>query len=320
MSERPGYFNTLFARFGEGWNRFWFTPSDPLPLAVLRIAVGSIVLYLIATFGFDLRRFFDPQTGLLPLQTVLAVMTQREGVARFSYFDYAPDGLTLQLLHYVGVAIVAAFVVGFQTRITSVLSWLVFLSYFHRGPMLAGISEPVLSFLMLYLCIGPSGAELSVDAALRRRRGPALRPEANWSYLATLSIRLIQVHVTLVYVLMFLGKQSNFVWWNGTAAWWLIARPESALLNLRFLGNHPYVINAWTSTILFFELAFPLLVWNRLARPLLLGLSAFVWLGTALITGLVPFCLAMLVAGLAFVPAEFWRGLTAPRTTTATAA
>ena len=31
------YFKTLSDRFGNAWNRFWFTPSDPITLAVLLV-------------------------------------------------------------------------------------------------------------------------------------------------------------------------------------------------------------------------------------------------------------------------------------------
>jgi hypothetical protein len=315
MNAQPGYFQALASRFAASWNQFWFTPGDPLPLGVLRIGVGLLALYLTATYGFDLRAFFDPQTGLLPLDTVIQILSQTDrGAARFSYFDYATDGTTLQVLHYVGVAVVAAFVVGFQTRITSILTWIVFISYFHRGPHLTTIAEPVVAFLLLYLAIGPSGATLSVDDWLRRRReGDRYRP-APPSYLATVALRLIQVHTGLVYFLIFCGKlQNNDTWWNGTAVWWLIARPESCLVNLRFLADAPYLINLWTLLIVLFELAFALLIWNRTARPLLLGLSAVMMTGTAVLTGLIPFCLAMFLAGLAFVPADSWRTLAARR-------
>lgn len=315
MSDRPGYFSTLVHRFGQGWNQFWFTPSDPISLAAVRIGVGLIALYVVVTYGFDLRRFFDPQVGLLPVDTVVGILQQNDRGVRFSYFDYATDGLMLQILHYLGVGVLVAFTVGWQTRITSVLSWLVFLSYFHRGPLLTSIGEPVLALILLCLGIGPSGAEWSVDAWLRRRRGGEQAGRAPDNYLTTVALRLIQVHLTLIYFLMFLGKlQNGFVWWNGTAAWWLIARPESPLVNLRFLGDLPYVINLWTTAILAFEPTFAILIWNRTARPLLLMLSGAMWFTTALITGLVPFCATILVAGLAFVPGQFWRDRSARST------
>jgi len=306
-SDSDGYFSRLVARFGEAWNRFWFTPSDPISTAVLRIGVGAIVLYSLATYGFELRRFFDPQYGMLPVATVEAMQIQTDRALRFSYLDYATDGTTLQVLHYGGLAVVAAFVVGLFTRVASVLTLVVFLSYYHRAPMLTSVAEPVLAFLLFYLCFAPAGAELSVDAWRRRRFGGAAIA-APYSYAATVSLRLIQVHTALVYFLMFSGKQqNNFSWWNGTAVWWLIARTDSALVNLRGLNEYPYLINLWTTFIFLFEPAFALLIWNRTARPLLLGLSVFAWTGIALITGLVPFSLAMFVAGLSFVSAETWR-------------
>lgn len=307
MSERPGYLTTLLTRFGEGWNRFWFTPSDPLPLGVLRIGVGLIALYLAATYGFDLRRFFDPNTGWLPLETILSIQQQNDRPVRFSIFDYATDGVMLQIFHYAGLAVLAAFVVGWKARISSIGAYVVFLSYFHRAPQITSEVEPVVACLLLYLCVGPCGAALSLDAWLRRRRtGSPVAAEP--SYLATVSLRLIQVHTSLIYFLMFCGQlQGSAVWSEGTAVWWLIARPQSCLVNLRWLADAPYVVNFWTTAILLFEPAFSLLIWNRTARPLMVVLSGGMWLSIALLTGLIPFCTAMFVAGLAFISADTWR-------------
>ncbi|MCE9608068.1 MAG: hypothetical protein K8U03_24545 [Planctomycetia bacterium] len=310
------YFNDACKRFGDGWNRFWFTPIDPLPLAVLRIGVGAIAFYLIALFSFDLIQFFGPG-GILPTEAIKAIYP---AAWRFSYLDSAgpPDVATLQALHYLGLAILAAYTVGLWTRFTSILSLIVFLAYFHRAPMLTSVGEPVIAMLMFYLCFGPAGARLSVDALLRRRRQaktPA-QPVASRSALgersfaAGIVVRLIQTHLALIYFLMFCATmQDNIIWWNGTAVWWLIARPESALLDLRWLSNYPYVINLWTTTIVTFYLLFAVLIWNRTARPLLVVLSAPFWLGIALISGVVPFCWAMFVGGLAFVSAEQWLSL-----------
>ena len=50
----------------RAWEGFWFTPSDPSPLAVIRIAVGIATLAYLASFTGDLARWFGPQ-GLLPV-------------------------------------------------------------------------------------------------------------------------------------------------------------------------------------------------------------------------------------------------------------
>lgn len=325
MNAVTTYLSDVVRKFGDGWNRYWYTPVDPLPAAVLRIGVGSAAFYLVALFSFDLVQFFGSH-GLLPSDAVKAIYPENY---RLSYLEGVPDNSTLRAMHYAGLAVMAAYVVGLWSRVTSVLSLIVFLAYFHRAPMLTAESEPIIAMLMLYLCFAPTGACLSVDSLLRRRReaksttqrAPDRDPLGGRSYAAGISLRLIQTHIALIYFLMFLATMhTNQIWWNGTAVWWLMARPESAMVDLRWLGNYPYVINFWTTAIVVFYGAFAVLIWNRTARPLILALSAPFWLGLAIISGLGPFCWAMFVGGLSFVGAEQWRALCCSKSTTAGAA
>jgi hypothetical protein len=70
------------------------------------------------------------------------------------------------------------------------------------------------------------------------------------------------------------------------------------------MAEYPYLINLWTTFIFFFEPAFAILVWNRTARPLIVGLCIPFWLGIAVLTGMIPFALTMIVASLAFIDAD----------------
>ena len=103
---------------------------------------------------------------------------------------------------------------------------------------------------------------------------------------------------------MALTQLAGQVWWAGEAVWWLMARTESRLVNLTALSGSMYLVNLWTHAIVLFELVFALLVWNRLARPLLLASAILLWVPLALLTGEVSFCMLMLVANLAFLPAS----------------
>ena len=90
----------------------------------------------------------------------------------------------------------------------------------------------------------------------------------------------------------------------GSGVWWLIARRESRLVDLSWLHAIPTLIDVWTHAIVLFELAFPILVWNRLARPLLLALAVVIWTSLALITGDITFAVTLMIAAMAFVPPE----------------
>ena len=329
------YFQTLAEEFGRGWNRFWFAPSDPLTLAVLRIATGLIALYLVATYSPDLDRYFGPN-GLVPLEMVRDLEEKmrdderpalqdvpgqiREAMPRryrFSYLDHVRTANGLRVVHAFGLVTLALFTCGLFTRLTAVASLAVVLSYLHRGPMLTSQVEPILAFVLFYLCLGPSGAACSLDRWLAARRdgqaGSSVLVASPWS---TVSLRLIQVHLTVVYFMMAVGKVGGNFWWSGMAMWFLIARSEQRMVDLTGLHNWPLVVHAWSYAVMFWQTAFSILIWNRLARPLMLGVNALMWALLAPVIGNIPLAVMMVVASIAFVPGDVIREAIGGRRTT----
>jgi hypothetical protein len=301
-----GYFAELTGAIGRGWNRFWFEPADPRPCAVLRIAVGLLAIAHLLTMGIDLEMWYG-RAGLLPPETVTALLGGNQTPNyHFSYLNYLTQPGELWIAHAAALAVAAAFTLGLLTRASGLLTAAAVLAYVHRAPMIAGHVEPVLVFLLLYLCVGPSGSALSLDAWIfKRGKADAADEPSMW---ANLSLRMIQVHVALFYLMMGLTKLYGDAWWGGFAIWHLAAQTQSRPLDLSFLRASEYTINFWTHAIVYFELAFPVLIWNRLARPLLVALSVLIWISLILATGLVTFGLTMIVANAAFLPAEWYRG------------
>jgi hypothetical protein len=115
----------------------------------------------------------------------------------------------------------------------------------------------------------------------------------------------MQVHVAIVYGLMGLSQLTVDTWWIGLGTWWLVARADSRLIDLTWLN--PSLIQLWNYAQLLFEFTFALLIWNRLARPLLLAIGVFMWPLLALATGFGTFAVMMLIANLAFVPSSALR-------------
>lgn len=294
------YFESLAEATGEAWNRWWFTPRDAAHLAALRIALGLILLYWLATLSPDLVLLFGPE-GLLPSDVVLRLMRLTDPVhpGQLSLLLWLDSPAALWTVHAASLVIATAFTVGLFTRISSVLALVVFLTYVHRAPMITGIVEWVLAFALFYMCFAPSGTNFSVD--LWRRSADGTRPRPSPS--ANIATRLLQIHVALVYLMMGITMLSspNQTWWYGEAVWFLIARPESRLADLTWLADHEILINLWSHWIVFYELAFAVFIWNRWARPLLLVLGVPHWLTLAVISGQAPFCLTMLALNLAYV-------------------
>lgn len=311
MRQFTSYLAELSAGIGNSWNRFWFTPADPLPLAVLRIGTGLLGFYFLSSHTADLIRWFGPH-GILPIEAIrdLTSDMRNQTVWRLSYFNFTDAPILLWTLHALGMAILAALTVGFMTRLTSVLSLVVVLSYVHRAPFITGQMEPVLTMLLCYLCLGPAGQRLSVDRLIfggKTRTLPDMS-EASWG--ANVALRLVQVHLSGFYLMMGFSKLAGATWWSGTAAWLLVAQTESRLFDgLDSLHRFEFLVNFLTHAIVLFEISFGVFIWNRLARPLLLMIAIPMWLLLAVLSANLAFCGAMLVANLAFVPADFWRDL-----------
>ncbi len=305
------YFSRLSKGFGQGWNRFWFTPSDPWTVSVLRVVAGVAAVLYLAAYSFGLAEWFGPQ-GWLPVQTVQSVMetTPGEGAAyQYSYLNVIDSPGLLWTVHAAGILVAALFAAGLFTRVTAVLTLIVVLSYIHRAPVLSAQFEPILAMMVFYLCFAPCGRYLSLDRWRKQRGATAVEADRSDapSWAATVSLRLIQIHLAGLYLLMGLSKLGAVTWWEGGATWWLMAQSQSRLVDLTFLRSNVILINAWTHALVLFELTYGVLIWNRLARPLLIAVSVVMWLLTALVTGLIGYCLLMIAAGAAFVPAGVWR-------------
>ena len=274
--------------------------------------MGLAAFYLVVSYTADLVVWFGPE-GLLPVE----VVRQLTGVSRAGPFEAQPAAVRWSFLfladskgllwcaHGVSLLVTLAFALGLFSRVTAVLSLAVVLSYVHRAPMITGPFESVLTMLLFYLCWAPCGARWSVDRWLAERKSPdAQSREVTLSIGANISQRLMQVHLSALYLLMGMSMLAGEVWWAGEAVWWLVARGESRLIDLTFLDRHLLVINLWTHAVVLFPLAFGVFIWNSLARPLLLVLSLLLWVPLALVTGLVSYCGLMLIAGLCFLPAK----------------
>ena len=93
MNLITGYFRDLYRGTTAGWNRFWFSPTDPATLGLIRIFAGSMLFYTHLVWSFDLSAFFG-QTGFLPVQFMHDLHQHANGGPDaplrlvWTYFDY----------------------------------------------------------------------------------------------------------------------------------------------------------------------------------------------------------------------------------------
>lgn len=286
-----------FADVWYAWNQFWFTPVDPATLSLIRLLAGSLLLYTHFIWSFDLTGFIGPD-GYTPI-TFLKSIGQREWSVWSLFFWIKANGL-LWTMHIAALAVFAMLAAGFFSRFAALLAFPLAVSYAHRVTPGAYFGlDKANCMLALYLMLGPCGARYSLDRLWRLRRGDNadLAPSTS----ANLAIRLLQVHLCIVYLFSGLAKVEGATWRLGTAMWWSAANYEYQSLDLTWLANWPLLAAFLTHLTLFWELYYCALVWNRFTRPITLWIAMMIHGGIALFMGMATFGMAMMIANLAFL-------------------
>src|SRR5690606_13791595 len=97
-----------------GWNRFWFTPSDPATLCLLRVFTGAMLFYTHLVWSKDLLGFFGPE-GRLP---VSFAREYNDSTWAWSYLFWFQSPGLLWTVYIVALVILAMFTLGLFTRVT----------------------------------------------------------------------------------------------------------------------------------------------------------------------------------------------------------
>lgn len=294
-----------------GWNRFWFAPANPATLGMIRVLAGAMLLYTHLVWTIDLEAFFGPHGWVTPAANELfnrppnipEVIDDDPFRGRsfvWSIFYFASEPAQIWAVHIAALATFALLTVGLWTRVVAVLAWVFAVSYVQRAQgALFGLDQ-INTMLAMYLMVGPSGACYSLDAWLARRKNaaaPAFPPSTS----ANIAIRLIQLHMCVIYMFAGIGKFVGASWWNGTGLWGGVANLEYQSLDATWLAWWPHLTAFLSHLTVYWEVYYPVLIWPRALRPWMLIIAIPLHLGIALFMGMITFGLVMLIGNLAFV-------------------
>jgi hypothetical protein len=321
----------------RAWNRFWFARIDPTGLGLMRILCGVLALITIVTYSYDLFSYLGPHSWLdqkaqdywrkeAPIWVPEMDWTQQphpaddHGQYIWSIYYHVHDPSSVVVVHAAIVVVLVLFTLGLWTRVTSVLAWVGALQYVQRLPTSMFGMDTMLNILLLYLMIGDSGAALSLDRWLQRRRerrdlGPRADLSLKPSWSANFAIRLVQIHFCIIYLTSGSTKLLGSTWWGATALWLCLANTNFAPMRvylynemLIFLCQHLWLWQLFMTGsaifTLFTEIGFIFLAWRKGWRPIMVTCSVMLHLGIGLIMGLTLFSLLMLVMVFSFVPPD----------------
>ncbi len=275
----------------RAWERFFFQPTSVATLAVVRIAFGIVAFGWMASLAPDLMNFFGKR-GLVPAQP-----SNRFWIGVLS--PAAPDWLVYAVFAVTLIS-AACLIVGYRTRIAAALVFVGILSFERRNPFVFNAGDVLVRNLAFYVMLAPSGVALSLDAWRRAR-------DKIWEFpkRAPWALRLIQIQLSVVYVATVWAKVRGNDWNNGTAVSFALRLDDLARIAVpSWFATSTVVSNLLTFATLAIEASLAILVWNRKARPWVLGAGVLMH-GLIAINIMVGFfTMAMFVAYLSFVPAD----------------
>jgi uncharacterized membrane protein YphA (DoxX/SURF4 family) len=302
---------TYLIDLAAAWDEFWFRPTDPAVLSAIRIVTGLLLFWTHLIWSFGLLAFFGAE-GWIPPEMHERMTGPRIGV---NFFDLLQAPWAVWTFHIVSLIVFFMLAIGLFSRTVAVWSFLAALSYaLHVTPGAFFGLDKINCFLAMYVMLGPCGARYSVDRLLRIRRGveDADPGYVDDSWTANLALRLIQLHLCVIYLFGGLGKLLGRMWWTGESIWMSVANVEYRSLDMTWLAGHLRIAEMLAHGTVFFELFYCCLIWSRWARPWMLisavGVHAFIGLAM----GMPEFALAMLTMNVAFLPTGLVRGLLDP--------
>jgi hypothetical protein len=266
----------------SGWTRFWFTPMAPTGLHVLRVLTGLLCLLWLLPLAGSIDGFLSPQ-GFFDAQAEREVkqLTRQQDVMMATWgiqYLAGDNHQALAAIYWGAVAVIALFTLGIATRITAVLTWVIFVS-FTASPSMEYEADAFLAIFTFYLMVGylflglMHGGLSPLERVLGSWRSTVVGPaipggQQPASVAANVAVRLLQVHVALVMVVSGLHKLQFGDWWQGTAFWYLLYPAGQATLatarehridSQSFL----FVISFGAYAVLAWQLLFPLFAWRR---------------------------------------------------------
>jgi hypothetical protein len=241
----------------KAWNRFLFGPISARPLGAFRIAYGVILLGYLALMIPEFELYYTG-VGLLQGSEAREVV----GELRFSPLQYVQSPAIAYAVLAATMAAAVGVILGWRTRIMTVLLYLGMLSLYHRNVSANGGPDAVPMLISFYLMLCPSGAAYSLDALrAARKRGTLVEPLiVPWAF------RLLQMQLCLIYFQSSVIKCQGPLWRDGTTVHYVLFNREFGWFNLEWLSQYPLLINFMSHSAILMQFALAFWLWFRPTR------------------------------------------------------
>jgi hypothetical protein len=229
-------------RIEKAWTEFWFCSVDLRAVSRFRELFALVVLVYYGNRWRYLETFFS-DTGFVPLSQVSEIFGGR--FVAF-YFWFPKTLLGIHGLYALFMLSLFLLMVGIWPRVMAWVCLILHILFLQRDYAVVYGADKIISVWLLYLGI----CAAKVD---RKARDPIWSSDL-W---AGVGVRLIQVHLCVIYLYSGLEKLRGQSWWSGTALWAILTNRDLVYLDFSFLAYVPLVVVLGSYFAVFFEVYFP---------------------------------------------------------------
>ena len=286
------------------WDRFLFSRFDPLSVSFFRISLGLLMFVMFIANYPNWERFYGSD-GIISLNDMDLPKRIQDWWCAF----YWTEGkIPIIVYWWIGIISTITFTIGWQTRISTIILYVLQTSMIHRNLLIVNGDDLVFRMLLFYSCFAPLNHCLSVDSWLSKRKSGGLGTKELpliWP------VRLMQINIALIYVISLPYKVfDDPAWLNGEAIYWTVTSSmwSQCPFPELFYKCDCLLSKIFTWGTILIEGSFPILVWFEKTKLIVVALVTSLHLGIAfMVPNVAFFTLSMVCSFWVFVPGEMLR-------------
>lgn len=269
--------------------------------SLFRIGTGLTILYQYLMTYYH-RHFLYGPDGVVPFVDFVRYLRQNGSL---SLYALGSSPVLFELVFHLGIVVTTLWVLGWHTRVTTLLTWIFIWSLHQRNPTLWDGGDNLIQIVLIYMCFANLGATCAVDAARRRpRRSRGAGTQQTLALLHNTAVLAAAIQLCLVYATAGLYKVQGALWQNGTALYYILRVGEFAWTGYgALIIQHSILITVSTYGAVAFQISFPFLFFmHRSTRRLALVVGIGFHLSIGLVMGLMTFAAFLISVELMFIP------------------
>ncbi len=274
-------FGNLFVNGYAAWCKFFFEAEGVNALRLFRLLLGLLLFVAYVIRSVD-NEFYYGADGVINLQKMVETFPMKY---RWSLLISWPGKAMLWGSTVIFLTSLLTMAIGFYPRVSAAVATFLHISFMHRNMGIVYGLDMIAVFFLFYLSFAKTEA--------------APRKGETWSGLLTsVSLRLIQIQICIIYAYSGWEKLKGVTWWKGEAIWTVFANAQIARWQMNWVAHFPIIISIATYATLIFEIYFPALIWSRKLRIWVLLVGVGLHLGIGIVV-FIPFFAALMVVSYA---------------------